>query len=75
MRVFCLLFLLLLLGAIGVFALQNRERIDLHYLGWDVSCPPALLIAIVYLVGMLSGWTVVSLVQRSLRRVSAHSPA
>lgn len=75
MRVLCLLFLLLLLGAISVLALQNRERIDLQYLGWNVSCPPALLVAVVYLVGMVSGWTVIGLVRRSLRRVSAHSSA
>ena len=75
MRVFYMLFLLLLAGAIGIFALQNRERIELHYLGWDTSCSPALLIAIVYLVGMVSGWTVVSLVQRSMRRVSTPSQA
>jgi uncharacterized integral membrane protein len=75
MRMVYLLLLLFLLGAIGVFALQNREPVNLTYLGWNVSCPSALLIVIVYLVGMVSGWTVTGLLWRSLRRVSAHSPA
>lgn len=70
MRVVSFLFLLILLGAIGVFALQNRETITLQYLNRSVSCPLALLIAIVYLLGMVSGWTIVSLFRRSLRRVS-----
>lgn len=70
MRVIYLLILLVLLGAIGVFALQNRETIVLQYLDRNVSCPLALLIVIVYLLGMVSGWTVIAFVRHSLRRVS-----
>ena len=51
-----------LLGAIGVFALQNRESITLQYLDQNVTCPLALLVGIVYVLGMLSGWTVVGFV-------------
>jgi putative membrane protein len=65
--------LLVFLAAIGIFALQNREPITLEYLDRTVSCPPSLLIAIVYGLGMVSGWTVIGLVQRSLRRVTAHT--
>jgi uncharacterized integral membrane protein len=74
MRVLCFGILLFLVGAIGVFALQNRELITLQYLGWSVSCPPSLLIAIIYLLGMVTGATVVAFVQRSLWRV-AERPA
>ena len=70
MRIIYLLILLALLGAIGVFALQNRETIVLQYLDRNVSCPLALLIVIVYLLGMVSGWTVIAFVRHSLRRVS-----
>jgi len=70
MRVIYMLILLVLLGAIGIFALQNRETITLQYLDRSVACPLALLIAIVYLLGMVSGWTVVGFLRRSLRRVS-----
>jgi putative membrane protein len=70
MRTICLLILLSVLAAIGIFVVQNQELITLHYLHGSVSCPPALLIAIVYLLGMLSGWTVIALVQRSLRRIT-----
>jgi putative membrane protein len=70
MRVICFLILLVVLGAIGLFALQNQEVITLKYLDRSVSCPASLLIAVVYLLGMVSGWTVVGVVRRSLRRVS-----
>ncbi len=70
MRVIYISILLILLGAIGVFALQNRETITLQYLDRSVACPLALLIGIVYLLGMVSGWTVVGFLHRSLRRVS-----
>jgi len=70
MRVIYFLILLLLFGAIGVFALQNREVIALQYLDRSVSCRLSLLIAVVYLLGMVGGWTVIGFVQRSIRRVS-----
>ena len=70
MRVIYFLILLAVLGAIGVFALQNQEVITLKYLDRSVSCAASLLIGIVYLLGMVSGWTVVGVLRRSLRRVS-----
>jgi len=72
MRVVYGLILLLLLGAVGVFAVQNREIIPLNYLDRSVTCPVSLLVAIVYLLGMVSGWTVLGIVRRSLRRVTEH---
>ncbi len=73
MRMIYFLILLFFLAAIGVFALQNRDPITLEYLGRSVSCPPSLLIGIAYVLGMVSGWTVIGLIQRSLRRVTQHS--
>ena len=73
LRLIYFLILLFFLAAIGVFALQNQEAITLQYLGRSVSCPLSLLIAIVYVLGMVSGWTVVGLIQRSLRRVTEHA--
>jgi lipopolysaccharide assembly protein A len=61
---------LVLLGAVGVFAIQNTSLITVHFWTWDYSGPVALLTIIAYLLGMLSGWTVVSFVSRSLRKVA-----
>jgi hypothetical protein len=35
-----------------------------------MTAPVAIVIVAVYLLGMLSGWTVVAFVRRSLRRVA-----
>ena len=70
MRLFYLLVLLLMLAALGVFAVQNQELVTLRYLDPSVVCPLSLLICGVYLVGMVSGWTVLGVFRRSLRKVS-----
>jgi uncharacterized integral membrane protein len=57
------------LGAVGVFALQNTDPVAVNFLTWSLSAPVATLIVSVYLLGMISGWTVVSFVRRSVRRI------
>jgi len=68
MRMTYAFLLLLILGAIAIFALENREMMTLTFFGQSVTCPRSLMIAIVYVLGMLSGWIVVGLVQRLIRR-------
>lgn len=70
MRGFYFLVLLVLLGAVTIFALQNQHEITLRYLDQSVSCQVSLLVATVYVLGMLTGWTVMGVVRRSLQRVS-----
>lgn len=70
MRVFYLLILLVLLGATAIFALQNQEAVTLRYLDRSVTSPLSALIGGVYFLGMLTGWTVIGVVKRSLHRVS-----
>ena len=70
MRIVYLLILLLALAALVVFTLQNNQTVTLQYFNWSITCPLPLLIAIVYLLGMVSGWTVIGLLRRSLRGVT-----
>ena len=70
MRALQALILLVFLGALAVFALQNTQIVPIRFLNWSVSAPVALGFVAVYLLGMLSGWTVVAFLQRSLRRVT-----
>jgi len=70
MRLVYFLFLLSVGAAVVVFAVQNNQTVTLHYLDRSVSTTLPLLIAVVYLLGMVSGWTVVGLLRRSLRRVT-----
>jgi len=60
------------LGVVGVFAVQNTDVITVNFWNWKQSGPVALLIIVVYLLGMLSGWAVVGFVRRSLRQVADH---
>ena len=63
--------LLVFLGAVGIFALQNRGPVELAFLNWTLRAPLALEVVAVYLLGMVSGWTVVAFIRRSIHRVSA----
>jgi uncharacterized integral membrane protein len=62
--------LLAFLGAVGLFALQNTDPITVTFWTWKTTGPVALLAIAAYFLGMLSGWTVVSFVRRSLDKVS-----
>jgi uncharacterized membrane protein YciS (DUF1049 family) len=70
MRVFCLLVLLIVAAAVIVFANQNSEEVTLKYLDRSVSCPMSVLVALVYVLGMVSGWTIVGILKSSFRRVT-----
>jgi uncharacterized integral membrane protein len=60
------------LVAVAMFAVQNTNIIAVRFWTWTVSSTVALLILAVYLAGMISGWTVVAFVRRSLRRVTEY---
>jgi uncharacterized integral membrane protein len=70
-----ILFLVLFLAVVGVFAFQNNrsENVTIFNQSWEIPFP--LLVGGVYLLGMLTGWTVLGVLKTSLRRVTAGSPA
>jgi uncharacterized integral membrane protein len=70
MRFIQAILLLIFLGAVGLFAVQNTEAINVAFWTWKTTTPVALLAIAAYLLGMVSGWTVVAFVRRSLRKVS-----
>ena len=70
MRVIAFIVLIVLLSAVGIFVFQNNQIVRLEYLDWSIACPIAMLVGLVYLMGMFSGWTVLGVFRRSLRRVS-----
>ena len=73
MRFIQAIILLAFLGAVGVFAVQNTEAITVNFWTWKTNATVALLTIAVYLLGMVSGWTVVSFFTRSLHRVAQRS--
>jgi lipopolysaccharide assembly protein A len=73
MRFVYFLFLLLILAAIAVFVVQNNENVNLTYLQWSVTLPMAVVVGAAYVLGMLSGWTVVGFMKRSFEQVTART--
>ncbi len=63
---------LVFLAAIGVFAIQNRDPITVNFLTWNLTEPIAFVTVAVYVLGMLSGWTVVAFVRGSFRRITEY---
>jgi lipopolysaccharide assembly protein A len=66
------LVLLVFLGALGLFAAQNRQPVTVTFWSWGMTAPVALLAVVAYLLGMISGWNVVAFVRGSIRRVRSH---
>ena len=68
MRFFCFLLLLAFAGAVGIFAYQNQHEITVTFLQWGITHSLALIVGAAYVLGMLSGWTVLGMVRRSFDR-------
>jgi len=75
MRIFYMLALLLFVAVVGLFAFQNQETVTLNFLPQQsLAWPLALVIGVVYVLGMVSGWTVVGFLRRSWHEVAEHQP-
>jgi uncharacterized integral membrane protein len=72
MRLLSTLFLVLLVTAVGLFAWQNHEDVSLRFFEWGFAIPIAALIAVVYLLGMLSGWSLWRGLRRTFIRATEH---
>jgi uncharacterized integral membrane protein len=68
MRALYISVLILIVAALAIFAYQNNESVTLQYFRRSITLPISLLIVVVYVLGMLSGWTVVGFLRRSWRR-------
>jgi lipopolysaccharide assembly protein A len=74
MRTILAVILITFLGAVTIFALQNTQALTVNFLGWSTTFPVAFLAVSIYFLGMLSGWSVVAFVRRSLHGVVATDP-
>jgi hypothetical protein len=70
MRLFCFLFLLLFAGSVGWLAYENQQDVTLKVFNQGFTANIPALVGATYLAGMLSGWTVVGMLRRSLSRVT-----
>lgn len=65
MRFLCLLFLALFSIAVGAFAFYNQDGVTLRFWEYSLTAPMAAVVGVVYMLGMVSGWTVVGMLRRS----------
>jgi uncharacterized integral membrane protein len=56
----------LFVAAIVVFALQNLAAVTMTFLGFSVRAPLAVMVAVVYLLGMVTGGSLWALLRRSI---------
>jgi lipopolysaccharide assembly protein A len=78
MRWVHLAIIVILAGAMLIFGFQNLESVTVSFLGFRISIPLALLIAIIYLVGMATGgslWSLFRWALRGARQAPAGTPA
>ena len=70
MRVINIAVFILFIAAVAVFCVQNMETTSVTYLSYHASLPLPLLVLIIYLMGMVSGWAVLSYLRRSVRQLT-----
>jgi lipopolysaccharide assembly protein A len=68
MRWLYLIVIILFAAATLLFAVQNLEVVTLSFLGVSASVPLALLVALVYLLGMATGGSLFALLRQSLAK-------
>jgi putative membrane protein len=66
MRWIHIIIVVLFVAAIAVFALQNLGAVTMTFLGFSVRAPLAVLVAVVYVLGMVTGGSLFSLLRRSI---------
>jgi uncharacterized membrane protein YciS (DUF1049 family) len=69
MRLIYFLFLLAFTGAAALLAYENQHEVTLTFFNTNTSISIPVLVGLTYLAGMLSGWTLVGILRRSLHRV------
>ena len=67
MRWFHLTVIVLLAAATLLFVLQNRDVVTMSFLGFSVRAPLAILIAVVYVIGAVTGGSLFALLRRSYK--------
>ena len=69
MRLIYFIILLAFTGAAALLAYENQHEVVLTIFNTNATTSVPVLVGLAYLAGMLSGWTVVGLVRRSLHKI------
>ena len=69
MRFLYFLFLVLLTGVVALFAYFNQDTVTVRYWDYSVTTTLPVIAGVIYLLGMVTGWTLLRMVSRSARSV------
>jgi hypothetical protein len=70
MRFLCFLFLLIFAGIVGAFAYFNQQEVTLKFFDRSLTTSIAAVAGAAYVLGMLSGWTIVGMIRRSVHYIT-----
>jgi uncharacterized integral membrane protein len=75
MRWVYLAIIIVFVAAIVLFAVQNVQLITMSFLGLSIRAPLAVMVAVVYVLGALTGGSLFALVRGTIRATKASWPA
>lgn len=67
MRWVYLIIVIVFVLAILIFIIQNRELVTMSFLGFGVRAPLAIMAAVVYVLGAITGGSLYALLRKSVR--------
>ena len=74
MRWVYLIVVILFVAAIVVFAIQNVQMTTMSFLGFSIRAPLAVLAAVVYMLGALTGGSLFGLLRTTIKATRARWP-
>lgn len=74
MRWIYVVIIVLFAAAIVIFAVQNLEAVTMAFLGFSVRAPLAVLAAVVYVLGAITGGSLFALLRKSVKASRAIRP-
>jgi hypothetical protein len=71
MRLISLILLVAIVGAIVAFVMLNEQEVEVNLLNfYQLHTTMAKLVGAVYMLGMVSGWSVIGILRRSFERAT-----
>jgi lipopolysaccharide assembly protein A len=67
MRWVCLIIVVVFVAAMILFGIQNRQMVTISFLGFGLRAPLAILTAIAYVLGGVTGGSLYALLRKSVR--------
>jgi putative membrane protein len=75
MRWFYIAVICVFAAAVIIFAAQNLEMVTMSFLGFSARVPLALLAAGIYLLGTVTGGSLLALIRQSIERAKRRAVA